>query len=240
MEYREHLPPPGLAPWVERLWERGDGGGPPVRIVPDGCIDVVWTRGAGAQVVGANTTAFLVSVTPGSHVAGARLSPGAAPALLGVDAQALRDGRVPLHDVWGDDGRRLEAALEASPDPLRALAAALAQRAPACAAVDPLVRAVVTRLQSDAAEVGTLAHELYVSERQLRRRVTGAVGYGPKRLGRVLRLGRALSAARDGRNGRDLRDLSRVAADAGYADQAHFGHDCVALAGAAPSVVLAA
>ena len=64
-----------------------------------------------------------------------------------------------------------------------------------------------------------------MSERALRRRVRTAVGYGPKRLGRVLRLGRALAAARAGD------DLGRVAFDAGYADQAHFSGDCRELAG---------
>lgn len=61
-----------------------------------------------------------------------------------------------------------------------------------------------------------------------------AVGYGPKRLARVLRLRGALAAAHAGT------ELGRVAADAGYADQAHFTHDCRALAGVSPSTVLAA
>jgi len=41
-----------------------------------------------------------------------------------------------------------------------------------------------------------LAGELAVSERQVRRRLETAVGYGPKRLARGLRLRRALAAAR--------------------------------------------
>jgi len=49
----------------------------------------------------------------------------------------------------------------------------------------------------------------------------------------VLRLGRALQAARAGD------ELARVAYEAGYADQAHFTNDCRALAGVPPSIVLA-
>ena len=41
------------------------------------------------------------------------------------------------------------------------------------------------------------AHELGVSERQLRRRFAEAVGYGPKTLARVLRFQRFLDAARE-------------------------------------------
>jgi len=234
VSYREHAPPPVLAPWVACAWERRAGGGAPVRVVPDGCIDVVWTEGAGTQIVGPNTTAFLVPLRPGTRVAGVRLRPGAAPSLLAVRAEALRDGRARLHEAWGDDGRRLAEALDEAEDRVVALLAALGERARAAGPPDPLVRAAVARLDDPAAAVSGLARELYVSERQLRRRVASAVGYGPKRLARVLRLGRALAAARAGE------DLGRVAAEAGYADQAHFASDCRALAGVPPSAVLAA
>jgi AraC-like DNA-binding protein len=60
------------------------------------------------------------------------------------------------------------------------------------------------------------------------------VGYGPRRLARVFRLGQALQAARTGD------ELARAAYAAGYADQAHFTHDCRELAGVPPSVLLAA
>lgn len=233
MEYREHAAPAALTAWVDCAWERCDGGAP-VRVVPDGCIDVIWTAGAGTQLVGANTTAFVVDLAPRTHVVGVRLRPGAAPSLLGVDARALRDARIGLERVWGDDGRRLGERLDATSDERRALLlGALADRARSSAAPDPLVAAAVARLDAAAADVRALAAGLHVSERQLRRRVASAVGYGPKRLARVLRLQRALAAARSGD------ELARAAADAGYADQAHFAHDCRDLAGAPPTVVLA-
>jgi AraC-like DNA-binding protein len=200
--------------------------------VPDGCIDVVWTEGAGTQVVGPNTSAFLVPLAPGTRVAGVRLHPGAAPPLLGVDAAALRDARVPVDGVWGDDGLRLAEALDAHEDRGRALLPALCARAATAHRPDPLVRTAIARLEHPQVAVAALAAELGVSERQLRRRFEAAVGYGPKRLARVLRLVRALAAARAGE------ELGRVAVDAGYADQAHFTHDCRSLAGVAPSALL--
>jgi AraC-like DNA-binding protein len=231
VEYREHLPPASLAPWVACTWERRDGGVAPVRVLPDGCIDIIWTQGAGTAVVGANTTAFLVALPAHTHVVGVRLRPGAAPPLLGVDGAALRDARPALHELWGDDARELTVRLDEAADPAAALLAELAPRAAAAGAPDPLVQAAVARLSGGAA-VRALAGELYVSERQLRRRVGTAVGYGPKRLARVLRLRRALAAARGGQ------ELARVAAEAGYADQAHFAGDCRELAGVPPSALL--
>ncbi|MEA2219807.1 MAG: hypothetical protein QOJ35_2433 [Solirubrobacteraceae bacterium] len=233
MTYREHAPPRALAPWVQCTWQRTGDGGPPVRVVPDGCIDIVWTEGAGTRVVGPNTRAFLVPLAARTRVAGVRLHPGAAPALLGLDAAALRDGLVDVDVALGDDGRRLAALLDEHDDRGRLLLAALAARVPGAPPPDPLVHAAVARLHDPRIAIAALARELAVSERQLRRRFERAVGYGPKRLARVLRLTRALQAARAGE------ELARVASDAGYADQAHFANDCRSLAGVAPSALLA-
>ena len=231
MAYREHAPSGPMAPWLACAWERR-GEGAPVRVLPDGCIDIVWIEGSGTQVVGANTAAFLATTPVGARVSGVRMLPGAGAALLGVDAAALRDARVPLADVWADDGRALEERVQTAADPVAALLAELCARAPRLARPDPLVRAAVGRLHDPRARVEGLAAELAVSARQLRRRFEASVGYGPKRLARVLRLERALRAARAGE------ELALAAAGAGYADQAHFGHDCRALAGVAPSALL--
>lgn len=222
-------------PWVQCTWQRAGDGGAAVRVVPDGCIDIVWTEGSGTVVVGPNTRAFLVPLARGVRVAGVRLEPGGAPPLLGVDAAALRDSSVPIERVWGDAGKRFAERLDAAgEDRAGELLCALAARAPAAAPPDPIVRAAVARLTGPGLAVSAVARELALSERQLRRRFESAVGYGPKRLARVLRLTRALAAAYAGE------ELARVAADAGYADQAHFAHDCRSLAGVAPSALVAA
>lgn len=233
MQYREHPPSHALAPWVVCTWERSDGGGDPVRVLPDGCIDIMWTHDGDATVIGPNTTAFVVALPERTHVVGVRMRPGAAAPLLGIDAAALRDARAPLQEFWGDDGQRLAERLEGSSDRAGALLAALAPRAAVAGAPDVLVQAAVACLHDAALPVRELAAQLSVSERHLRRRFDAAVGYGPKRLGRVLRLERALAAARGGE------ELASVAAGAGYADQAHFAGDCRDLAGVSPSALLA-
>jgi AraC-like DNA-binding protein len=80
--------------------------------------------------------------------------------------------------------------------------------------------------------VETLAGELGLSERQLRRRCHAAAGYGPKTLQRVLRFRRFLAARNP--------DLARAALDAGYADQSHLTRECTRLAGATPAALLRA
>jgi AraC-like DNA-binding protein len=233
MSYVEHPPPRSLAPWLECLWERRQDAGPPVRVLPDGCIDIVFGETTGAQLVGANSTAFLVPVEGAIRIVGARMLPGCAPALLGIAAEQLRDVRTPIAGAL-HGGARLEEALARSADPLDTLRSELLARAIRAPRPDPLIREAVSRLGPPGIAISELADDLGVSERGLRRRVTAAVGYGPRRLARVFRLSQALEAARAGD------ELARVAYAAGYADQAHFSNDCRELAGVPPSVLLAA
>ncbi|MGI8714550.1 MAG: DUF6597 domain-containing transcriptional factor, partial [Solirubrobacteraceae bacterium] len=129
MSYREHAPSPVLAPWLACVWERTADRDVPVRVLPDGCIDVIWSESRGAQLVGANTTAFLAAVAADEQMVGARLRPGAAPSLLGVDAERVLDLRLDLGWVLGDEGRRLGETLERSADPAGSLAGWLDRRA---------------------------------------------------------------------------------------------------------------
>jgi AraC-like DNA-binding protein len=228
MSVREHRPPTALAAWLDCVWERADARGEGARILPDGCIDVVFSPSRGLRLIGANTVAFISDVEPGEPVIGARLVPGAAPALLGVAAEPVLDRRPPLSELLGDEGRRLQALLYESADRVAILRAWLTERATHASAPDPLIAATVAGMVSGDQRIGPLADSLGISERALRRRVTAAVGYGPKRLARVLRLRRALALAGAGS------PLVDVAYETGYADQAHFGHDCLELAGIAP------
>jgi AraC-like DNA-binding protein len=57
-------------------------------------------------------------------------------------------------------------------------------------------------------------------------------GYGPRRLSRILRMNRALAAARSGL------PWATVAVDGGYSDQAHLCRDVLALAGTSPTTLL--
>jgi AraC-like DNA-binding protein len=232
VSYRELPVDDALARWADCLWVRVDTGEPDAfeRIVPDGCMDVIWSDRAGLIAVGPNTTAFVSSVKPGGSALGVRFHPGAAPPLFGAPAPALVDARLPARALWGDAAARLEEALHATADlgeRARLLVGFLSQQARRAEGPELLVRAAATRLER--VDVAGVARELAVSERHLRRLVTAAVGYGPKRLARVLRLQRALALVRAGA------ELAEVAFVTGYADQSHFTNECRALAGVSPS-----
>jgi AraC-like DNA-binding protein len=91
-------------------------------------------------------------------------------------------------------------------------------------APDPALVEVATAAQAGRS-VTAIAAAAGLSPRHLRRRCQITFGYGPKTLVRVFRLQRAVAAARAGR------PFAAVAADTGYADQAHLSREVKTLAG---------
>jgi AraC-like DNA-binding protein len=236
--YREWAPAPSLADHLACTWVGGSGPDRRDRIVPDGCVDIVWD-GRELFVAGPDTGPVPLLPAPGGWYVGARFRPGFAPTLLGVPAATIVDRRVELADVWADRVDRLvdELAGAATPEDARAvLERALAGRLAEAASPDRLVVAAVDELRQPSVRVRGLARALEVSERQLLRRCTAAVGYGPKLLDRVLRLQRFLVLGE--RPGGATPGLAGLAAQAGYADQSHLSRDCLNLTGLTPSRLL--
>jgi AraC-like DNA-binding protein len=221
--YVEHLV---SSPLVVCTWEQRIDVEREQRVVPDACVDLIWS-GQELTIAGPDTGARLVALVPGTRIVGVRLRPGVAGAVLGLPATDLCDEAPDAEEVLGRDATEtLLAELEAGGDPhaiLRQAVELLAQRTP-----DPLVRAAVAALDRSDARVAAVADELGLSARQLQRRVADAVGYGPKTLARVLRFRRlqALASSKAA--------LVELALDAGYADQAHMTAEVTRLAGLPP------
>lgn len=235
MDTAARAAPAARAPYAERpsthvpavVWAATPAPGPQV-ILPDGCMDVIWT-GEGLLVAGPDTGPVTYGGAPvGARLTALRLAPGVAPSLLGERADLLRDARVDLAALWpGDRVAVWTSALAASPRPGRTLehlvAARLDERPP------PTWAAPLASRMAAGDDVRRTAHDLGLGERTLRRLAREHVGYGPKLLQRVLRLQRTLAALRRGD------DPSRVAADEGYADYAHLFRDVRALTGRRPT-----
>lgn len=207
------------------------------RVLPDGCTDVIWADGE-LLVAGPDTTAHLAHDRVDRYV-GLRFAPGTGPAVFGVPAGELRDQRIDLAELWpAGEVRRLtdlmndrretaagQAALGA------ALEEAALRRLRRSDGPDPMAAWIVARVRAGA-PVAEIAAGVGLSERQLHRRCLNAFGYGPRMLGRILRMNRALDLARTGAAFAD------VAAVSGYADQAHLSREVRSLAGAPLGVLL--
>ncbi|HEV3358275.1 MAG TPA: DUF6597 domain-containing transcriptional factor [Pseudonocardiaceae bacterium] len=222
-EYAER-PVTGAADLLVCVWRRTTADGPAqtYRIVPDGCVDLVWT-GSELFVAGPDTRAQLTTTGPGT-LHGVRLRPGAAPALLGLPAAEIVDGRPTLTELDRQAfAEPLADRLAAADNPAdvleRAVATALRRDL-----LDPAMPAVVAGLRTGVS-VAELSERFGLTERSLHRRSVAAFGYGPKTLQRVLRFQRALGLVRAGR------PFAEAAIDAGYADQPHLAREVRALAG---------
>jgi len=166
VEYTERAPDPKLAPWVQSFWRLRCLRPTTLRVLPDGCMDII-----NGDVVGSLSTVLLADLHAGEEAVGVRLRPGAFTALYGVPAQELTDLRLPLADVVRPRPL-LDAANDADdPDPVAALAIQ-----------QPDVRA--------------LARASGYSERHLRRRIVRLTGHSPRRLARIGRMQAVLAAGR--------------------------------------------
>lgn len=174
----------------------------------------------------------------GIHV---ELTPWAAGALLGHPAGVLASGVYDVPDVLGARGSELIDRVHAAPD-----------WASRFAALDTVLGGHSDRVWKPAPEVAQawstlvrtggripvnqLARHVGWSRRHLGERFRRELGLAPKAAGRVIRFQRSHSAlTRPARAG-----LAEIAADCGYADQAHLTREWRELAGQTPSVWMAA
>jgi AraC-like DNA-binding protein len=239
--YREMVPPRALAPYVECLWVHRLGEGDAKYdqpVFPDGRIDVV-AVGDEVRLAGPATRPTTLRLAPGTLTVGVRFRPGAAPALVGASAVDLRDRDVALDDLWGRTGAELAQRAAATPGwqaRLRVMAEGLTARLAGARPPDPVGTGIAGLLVDQPGRpLADLAEDVGLSERQLRRRVEEAVGYPPRLLSRILRFQRFLYAARAAGPGRNL---ARLAADTGYADQAHLTRESRELGGLPPGALL--
>lgn len=138
---------------------------------------------------------------------------------------AVRDQRVDLDQLWPAARVRELADDLNSAWSVEAASRVLADTVASVGAPwDPAAPTVMSLVRGGERMV-SIATTLGWTERQLHRRSTAAFGYGPKVLRRVPRFDRAMRLARGV-------ELATVAAEAGYADQAHMAREVRALAGA--------
>lgn len=232
--YAEWQPPAALREAVACLWVSvaPDGAGRDGLVLPDGCCNLVWDQCSGGYVAGPDTGPVRPASTAGVVSVGARFRPAAGGGVLGLPLSELRDQRVSLADLLPAQARSLTPAL--SPAAAAATLLEVTGRLVRGGAPDPAAARVAALLRDPAARTEDIAARTGLSERQLRRRVHAAAGYGPKTLQRVLRFQRfvrLLDATAD------LPDLAAAAALAGYADQPHLTRECRALSGYTPAAL---
>ncbi len=194
-------------------------------------------RGADVSIMGPRTRAQFKDTAGVARAVIVQFKPGWTASLLGVAANTLTDRIVLLDDIWGRAGSDLCLELVAArtvPEVLERLSRAIAVRMqqtfePASARI---ARRAIRLFEGGEVRVDSVANQLGVTARHLRRAFVESVGIGPKEFARTVRLQRAVrwAAASD--------DWGRIAADAGYYDQAHLIAEFRELVGVTPGAFL--
>lgn len=241
-----YLPDADLADLVRRHWI-------PVWSLPEGASTVqrVLQYPVCLLVIEAET-AMLVGPTSGlgtrelsgaGWAFGTLLQPAAGALLLGGAVGDLVDSAVPLERLATIDAAALATQVRAlmNPDPNdesahRAAAGLVEAQLRRLLPVDAdglLVNRIVeyTEGSSQVRRVAQVCAEFAIAERTLQRLCARRIGLGPKWLIQRRRLQEAAAMLRNRATGFDL---AAVAADLGYADQAHFIRDFQAVTGLTP------
>ena len=192
---------------------------------------------ADLTVIGPRTRALLKDASGFVSAVSLSFKPAWSAALLGVPAHELTDAFVSLEALWGPSARDLagelldaKSVMEVVDRASRALLSR-AERAPTPSSAR-LARDAVAMLEGSEARVDHVAERLGVTTRHLRRAFMENVGIGPKDFARSVRLQRAIRMAPV------TGDWARIAAEAGYYDQAHLITEFRSLVGLTPGAFL--
>ncbi|HEX2450758.1 MAG TPA: helix-turn-helix domain-containing protein [Gemmatimonadales bacterium] len=237
--YREYAPAPDLAHLVRCFWHITANNAPPTlnRICPDGCADIVVTGDGEARAIGTMRSPMLMTVAGRVDIFGVRFQPGEALAFFDLPLDTLTDGIAGMDDLGWRSGSTLgDQVASAGPSALRVaiMERLLRARRAACRRGDTpaALRAAIRLLERrDGVGLQQVRNATGASQRTLERQFREMVGLSPKAFGRVARFRRAL---------RDVHRHPRLpyaalAAEAGYADQAHFIREFRSFAGITPA-----
>ncbi|MET8906279.1 AraC family transcriptional regulator [Micromonospora sp. NPDC004551] len=241
VHFRRRLPAPALRPWVEHYWLIDWALTDPFdqRVVPHPAVNAVFQAQEGEAeqglIAGVDTGLFTKTLHGTGRVTGVQFRPGGFRPFWHRPVAELTGRQLPLPAGPSPAGgpfaagpvcpgsdeercRRLDdllTAWEPVPDPFTAEATALVEE---------------IRTDRSVLRVDDFARRHGTSTRRLQRLFLDHVGVGPKWVIRRYRLQEAIEQAAAG-----PLDWSRVAADLGYADQAHLVREFTAVAGVSPA-----
>jgi AraC-like DNA-binding protein len=253
MDYRTYATPEALIGFVRCFWTLDSPvAAMPVmqRIVPDGCMEMIFHYGdlyrqyaadgrfilqPRAFVFGQVTSALDIAPTGATGIFAVRFQPEGFLPLAMIPLRAMENRAVPLEELFGAAGRQLEKeVLETShtPERIKAVEGFLRDRLAAPEAIDRVVRSGISLLleQNGHLSVDALSRQLNINRRQLERRFAAVIGLSPKQLARIIRLQAALKILLSGQ----YTSLTSLAYEGDYYDQSHFIKDFKEFTGISP------
>lgn len=212
----------------------------PLRLVPDGCIDLFFTYGEGGMschACGTKLTYSCDEMAKAGEAFGVRFMPGTQPELLQVTMRELLEKKIPIRDILkGDDAwlgrmgqeadfqRRIHIFLEAYANAEMYRVQPFGKK--------ELVRSVKQMVyDSDGkVKVSKMQEQTGYSERYINKVFLEEMGFSPKTFCKIIQFQRALEFLNYGAPGK----MTDAAVSFGYYDEPHFIRDFKRYAGTTP------
>jgi AraC-like DNA-binding protein len=235
---RRRAAAPALEPFVELYWLIDWDLSEPYEqhVVSHPAVNLVFSSPRPSEVAGVDLGLFSVKLEGVGRVVGTQFRPGGFRPFLGRPVSTITDLHVPVAEIFGAAGERAARDVLASRDDDEAVAlvdAFLCGRRPERDEAAEEAGAVVEMIRNDPGllRVGDVARRHGVSVRRLQRLFHEHVGVSPKW---VIRRYRIHEAAERVARGRAVH-WADLAAELGYADQAHLVRDFTAAVGMSPA-----
>nr|WP_246323894.1 helix-turn-helix domain-containing protein [Petropleomorpha daqingensis] len=235
----QHPCSPALAPFVTYLWtvewDLPEGRRHVQRILPNPSVHLSFEPDRSRVTGPLRRSTNGYELTGRGRVVGVRFRPGGARPWLSGPVSALADTEVPVTELVALDAGEVRARAQEAPDAATAAALVDDVLAPLCPPPDPAVDRADELVRLVDAEPGIrrvedLAARLATTPRSLQRFCAEWIGVGPKELVRWARLHEAAGRAAAGPV-----DWAALAAELGYADQAHLVRDFTRVVGEPPA-----
>jgi AraC-like DNA-binding protein len=253
MNYTTYAPHPHLSAFVKCYWTLA---GPKTaepekqRIVPDGCMEMIFHLGdlykqyidngstmlqPKSFVFGQITQALDIEPTGETEILAIRFHPEGFTPFASLPVKVMENRAVPLHELFGENGLELEKEVLLAPthaQRVKIIESFLLNRMMRAESIDRIAKASVEMMMqlNGQLSVNELAEDLNIQRRQLERKFSSVIGLSPKQLAKMIRIQATLKMLAH----KKLTSLTDIAYEGHYYDQAHFIKDFKEFTGLSP------
>jgi AraC-like DNA-binding protein len=253
MHYNQYEPPGVLQSFIRCFWSLEapqQSIEEKQRIVPDGCMEMIFHYGDPYKqyfqdgtsilqprcfVFGQITSPLEIAPTGISGIVAARFQPDGFIPFSSYPLLQMENKAVPLSELFGNETAELEKNIIhaiSNKERIDLITAFLLENLQTPEAADRITKtSIETLLQSNGImDVDELAGHLRINRRQLERKFSAAIGLSPKQFSKVIRLQATLKTMQQ----KKYTTLTSLAYENGYYDQAHFIKDFKEFTGFSP------